>query len=109
MITVSLPPGTYSHHAPTSIAAAQSQALNKVEHDRMRILAELAKIGPMTDEELETYTGIKGNALRPRRCSLTVDLYVVDTLQRRANRSGSTAKLWKITDAGRAALMGMKP
>ena len=57
-------------HSPTSVAAADSQTKKKTEIDRDRILAALAKHGPMTDEQIVERTGLGANTARPRRVEL---------------------------------------
>lgn len=101
MITVSLPPGVYSHHAPASMDAAKRQHGHKVAEDRAKILAALKKCGPMTDEELQTYCDMNPNAERPRRVSLVSDGLVMAGTIRRPTRSGGTAYVWALTEAGR--------
>ena len=57
-------------HSPTSVAAAASQPKKKTEIDRDKILAALAKHGPMTDEQIVERTGLGANTARPRRVEL---------------------------------------
>jgi len=57
-------------HSPTRVAAAASQTKKKTEIDRDRILAALAKHGPMTDEQIVERTGLGANTARPRRVEL---------------------------------------
>lgn len=57
-------------HSPTSVASAESQTKKKTEIDREKILAALAKHGPLTDEQIVERTGLGANTARPRRVEL---------------------------------------
>lgn len=103
-MTTTLPHGVYSHSAPTSMDAAkrQRQRGHKVTEDRAKILRALKTCGALTDEEIQAHCDMNENAERPRRVSLVNDCLVMAGSFRRPTRSGGTAGVWVLTDAGRA-------
>ncbi len=73
---------------------------------RRHVVTALHSIGERgrTDEELQWLLGMSPSTERPRRLELVQAGYVVDTGARRPTASGARSIVWKITDAGRAAL-----
>lgn len=94
--------GVYSHSAPTSMDAAKRQRGHKVAEDRAKILAALKTCGALCDEEIQAHCDMNENAERPRRVSLVADGLVMAGSFRRPTRSGGTAGVWLLTEAGRA-------
>lgn len=80
-------------HSETSRAAAKEQTPSKRDNDWNRILDALERLGPLTDEEIGTATGIGGNTVRPRRVELVRDGLVVAVGEGRT-RSGKRAVRW---------------
>lgn len=80
-------------HSPTSVAAAASQSKKKTAIDRDRILAALAKHGPMTDEQIVERTGLGANTARPRRVEL-VRAGLVKAVGEGRTAGGNRAVTW---------------
>lgn len=95
--------------AQTSKDAAEAimPATSKQRIELLRMLAAIDR--PAIAQELEEFTGLSGNSVRPRLCELADDRdgkapLVRKTGEQGTTRAGRKADLWQITGAGRAAL-----
>jgi len=81
-------------HSTPSVEAAADQTPAKAGGDRLRILQVLERLGPLTDEEIATQTGMGLNTVRPRRGELVKAgrVVAVDALGR--TRAGKRATRW---------------
>lgn len=89
----------------TSQAAARSMAPS-VDHLRRRALETLDRLGSATPLEAVAASGIGREALQPRFSELRAAGLVEPTGERRANPSGRSAAVLRLTAAGRDALRG---
>jgi hypothetical protein len=105
MIHCSLPPGTYSHSAPTSIDAAREMR-NTAATLRRQVLVALVEAGHrgMTDDEMQRELSMQGSTQRPRRIELQAAGLVGDLGERRPTASGRAAVVWHATGKGRLAM-----
>ena len=62
---------------------------------QQQVLFALLKEGPMTAEEVSEHTGISQQSLTPRFRPLAEKGLIMDTGERRKNRSGRSAILWR--------------
>jgi DNA-binding MarR family transcriptional regulator len=60
-----------------------------------QVLLTLIKEGPMTAEQVSEFTGISQQSLTPRFRPLVEKGLIMDTGERRKNRSGRSAILWR--------------
>jgi len=82
---------------------AADQIAPYVHHLRGAVLRRLRYIA-LTDDELEQSTGLSHQCCSPRRRELVQAGLVEWTGERRATRSGRTARVWRITTTGLRAL-----
>lgn len=80
----------------TSQEAAESVTKKTVVRDRARIVAALKSYGALTDEEIQTRTGLSGNTERPRRVELVRQGVVIATEMQRRTASGRWATAWTL-------------
>jgi hypothetical protein len=89
--------GTPPHVAGDSTSHAAAEAIRPAAGTiRARVL-ELIRRTPMTDDELETVTGLTHQCVSARRRELVLDDLVRDSGLRRKTRSGRAAKVWEAT------------
>jgi predicted transcriptional regulator len=62
---------------------------------QQQVLSVLIKEGPMTAEQVSEFTGISQQSLTPRFRPLAEKGLIMDTGERRKNRSGKSAILWR--------------
>lgn len=72
---------------------AYERAKTKSDENR-RLILELLKAKPSTDDEMQEVLGMNPSTQRPRRCELRDWGQVVKTTQKRLTRSGSPAFVW---------------
>lgn len=95
-------PGLFQHNHPaTSVAAAHT--VPNLTGKRIAVLRVIAA-KPCTDEWILEATGMSPNTARPRRVELVDAGYVRDSGTVARTRSGVSAIVWEVTDAGIAAL-----
>lgn len=94
----------YVPGSPTSEAAAESIRPHSCRL-RHQVLATIARLGGLTDEECQRVTGLAGNCQRSRRRELQVQGLIRDGGSTRATASGRQATVWVVTNAGLDALM----
>lgn len=87
-------PAKAQEHSETSKSAARAieprrNILRKQVYDIL-----LATPSGLTDEEIQTMTGMEGSTQRPRRVELVESGAVVDSGLTRATRSGRQATVW---------------
>lgn len=59
--------------------------------------------GGLTAEQVEARSGLLGNTVRPRLLELEEAGFILKTEERRRNRSGREARVYRATSAGRIA------
>lgn len=85
----------YQRHSATSKAAAESLKPSKVDQDRAKLLLSLRLHPPgLTDDALQSSTGLPGDSERPRRISLLKDGLIRDSGRKERTRSGKLAVVW---------------
>jgi predicted ArsR family transcriptional regulator len=69
---------------------------------RRRVFGAIRAVeGGLTDEEIQTALGLNPSTERPRRVELVERGMVEDSGARRMTRSGRSAVVWALTEAGR--------
>lgn len=79
-------------------AREQMEGTGRAQHLRETVLAALKQVGPKTADELADYLNESPLSIRPRFSELNKLGAIVDTGERRRNRSGNTAKVWRAPD-----------
>jgi transcription initiation factor IIE alpha subunit len=87
-------PALAQEHSDTSREAA---ALIEPKRPtlRARVLKAIKRYGALTDEEIQTETGLNPSTVRPRRIELVEMGLVRDSGRRRETRSGRRAVVWE--------------
>lgn len=95
-----------SHHGRETEKAAAYANRPRAGSQRLRVLEAIARAGVQgrTDEELEDRLEMRRPSPGNRRGELVAGGWVRDSGQRRKTKSGSSAVVWVLTDAGRARL-----
>ena len=83
-------------HSAPSVQAAADQTPAKAGGDRLRILLVLERLGPLTDEEIATQTGMGLNTVRPRRGELVKAGRVLAVDENGRTRAGKRATRWGV-------------
>jgi transcription initiation factor IIE alpha subunit len=78
----------------TSIAAAWSM-LPKSGSQRRKVYDAILEADGLTDEEIETATGLTGNSVRPRRYELLQDGLIEASGETRKTKQGNAAIVWR--------------
>ena len=99
------PPLARRSDPDTSHAAAKDAGL-KASHGRQLVLRHLAD-SPLTDFELAARTGWQQTSIGKRRGECMAAGLVGATVLKRLTPSGSLARVWEITAAGREYLAGL--
>jgi hypothetical protein len=93
-------PGTHApeppaaRDRPTSVDAAK-RVRQRAPGYRDRVLAAITA-GPKTDEEIERFTNLRGNTVRPRRLELLRAQKIRDSGRTRITASGREAVIWEV-------------
>lgn len=96
-LTMTFEAAPYQAHSATSRASAAAvDGGSKKDTDRAAILLLLAHTGPLTDEQIQTATGIEGNTERPRRRELQQAGLVRNSGHTAKTASGRNAFLWEV-------------
>lgn len=85
-------------------AHSLSRAILREQHRRMLHAYRNVHPDGLTSEEMEVHTGMRTPTITPRRLELEQAGLISNDGERRSNRSGRTAYVWKITDAGLTVL-----
>lgn len=82
----------------TSKEAAKSlnQTKRKIDKERIYQFIKAQGVDGATDQEIESFTGISGNTLRPRRGELQRAGVIVKAVFKRKTESGRRATVWVI-------------
>ena len=80
---------------PDTAQAAAAAASKRGPSQRKRVYNALVMLGAATDYELSVATGILRSSAAKRRQELTTLGYVLDTGERRATDTGTSAIVWK--------------
>ncbi len=99
-------PGSHVAGAPTTSRAAALALIPKARSVRRHVLLAVAnrRDGLMTDEMLERHLLMKHQTLSSARNWLVAGGWLEDSTERAWTSSGRKAVLWRLTEAGRAAL-----
>lgn len=87
---------TLAPHSDQDTSRAAAKAIvPHLERLESAVLLALEQNGPLTAEQLEYSTGLRGDTVRPRLCRLRAMGMVVDSGERRRTRSGRMAVVWR--------------
>ena len=80
-------------------SATSEEAAESIEGSaatlRLRVLTFIKLYGPVTDEEIANGLGMNPSTARPRRIELVNMGRVVETGERKKNKSGRSAVTWR--------------
>lgn len=81
---------------PDTSREAAKRTLSRISQTKLRVIAVLQDRGPLTDEQIATYTGLKENSASKRRGELVTSGHVVFAGYTSTTSTGSQAKVWRL-------------
>jgi hypothetical protein len=97
--------GPSHHNAPETSGRAAEANFPHEASQRERVLMVIYRHqwlsgGGLTDQEIQTYTKLTGDSVRPRRGALVKDGLVKDSGHKRGTWMGNPSVVWTLTDEG---------